>query len=139
MTDTMPDFSITAVRQPKPFKIDEEIYYVSGSQPAGILFDMMGLEERKGMGEQVSVIMRILESSLIPESYERFMANMKKPNGITLDQVLQVMRWTMEQYADRPTQPALSSSGPQDSIGTSSTVGVPTGASIPSHSAPTGF
>lgn len=126
--DPIPEFGGMAVRQPRPFKIDGEVFYVAGSQPAGILFEMAELSGQKDVGAQVKLVLRLLKGLLIPESYDRFVERMKsQTNPITIEQVMKVVNWSMEAYSDRPTSPGTPSSVPSETIGTSLTAGVPVG------------
>jgi hypothetical protein len=112
--------------QPIPFKVTGEVFYAVGSQPAGILLDLAKLNQTKDMGSQVNSVLRLLEGSLIPESFERFKARMYSTDRpITLQHLNAVIAFIMEAQTKYPTQPSSPSPVVSPTTGPSSTVGVP--------------
>jgi hypothetical protein len=86
--------------------------------------------------------LRMLEVVLLPDSLERWQANMRPPDPkwakakqtahrdkmITLQQVMAVYQDLMKEYGRRPTSPSLSSTNGHGGTGGTSTAGAPAGA-----------
>lgn len=121
-TEVIPDFGSMgqAVANPIPFRIDGEVFYAVGSQPAGVLFDMADLGEVKGFDAQVRLLSQFVQSLLVPESFERLKIKMRDPvNPFGFTNLMRMIQWLMEQYSNRPTQPSPPS--PQSFVDTSTT------------------
>lgn len=114
-------------KPPVPFTIDGETFYVAPAAPAGALQDMARIGElakQERMAEMLTMFNGFLSMVLMPESLERFTARMRDPQKpITQAQLTKIVKWLMEHYAGRPTEPASSSQTGQGTTGTSSTDG----------------
>jgi hypothetical protein len=124
-TEVIPDFGSMgqAVANPIPFRIDGEVFYAVGSQPAGVLFDMADLGEVKGFDAQVRLLSQFVQSLLVPESFERLKIKMRDPiNPFGFTNLMRMIQWLMEQYSNRPTQPSPPSPQSFVDMSTTSTV-----------------
>ena len=119
-TEMMPDFGVVDVEPPIPFKIDGEVFYAVGNQPAAVLFDMADMGEAKELNQQIRLLTAFIQGLLLPESFERLKLKMRDPaKPIGFKQLMTMIQWLMEQYGNRPTQPSPSS--PQPSVATNPT------------------
>jgi hypothetical protein len=107
----MKDF--TRKRSEIKFTIDDEVFEAAQAIPADTLLDFavnfQGLDEASGEDQRQSML-TILETVLLPESYQRFrtrMSNQLRP--IELSQANDVIEWIMGEYGMRPTLPSVPS------------------------------
>lgn len=93
---------------PVRFKIDGDIFEAAAALPAGVSHDFALMQSLEA-AEQVVLLGHILESFLLPESAARFASRLRDPvQPITNEQVGQVIKWLVEHYTGRPTEPASS-------------------------------
>jgi len=122
------DFTVKV--KPKRFRIDDDVFEAVKMIPLGLMKDLAGLSDvvkiasiEAGM-EKITALMDLV---LLPDSFEVFNRRLTdKLNPIGDEHLLPVVRWLLEQYTKRPTQPplpSLDSSVPADAS-TSSTAGV---------------
>lgn len=128
------DFTEDAV-PPIPFKIDDDIFYVVGSPPAGALLDLADLAQLgEDPGKAIGAIGSFLDSILLPASAQLFSSRMRNPEKpIRQTQLMKILQWVIQVYGggNRPTVPASPSQAGQVSTGPSTTGTVPTEASTP--------
>jgi len=83
--------------------------------------------------DPVGSLKLVWELVLVPESAERITARLKRghPNPLDIGQAIEICKWLTEEYAQRPTQPSITSSNGSatEPAGTTSTDGQPTEAS----------
>lgn len=125
-------------KAPVPFTIDDEEFHVLGAIPAeevAALLDMQaGLAaEGTGITEQYDGIKRLFESTMIPESWERFVARLgDRSRPIDFNLLTEISSWLSgEVWAARPTSPPPSSTGSPEATGPTSTDGQPAEESTP--------
>lgn len=126
--DPVPDFGMGGQTVPPiPFKIDGEMFYAVGSQPASLIFDLAAMSEGgQDMNTQVKTFTTLIQGMLVPESFERLKAKMRDPlNPLSWAQMMKLIEWLMERYGNRPTTPASSSPQPSVATNLTSTVGAP--------------
>lgn len=135
MTDTIqpivpqdvPDFGIGGVAAPPiPFRVDGEMFYAMGMQPAGLIFDLAGMTKDSTFEAQVQTFTTLIQGMLVPESFERLKIKMRDPiSPLTFPKMMELIQWLMEQYGKRPTTPSSYSQQPSTVTNITSTVGAP--------------
>lgn len=130
-------------KAPVPFTIDDEEFHVLGSVPAeevATLLDMQsGLSgEGVGIADQLGVIKRLFEFTMLPESWERFAARLgDRSRPIDFNLLVEITNWLSgEVWAARPTSPPPSSTESPGDTGSTSTDGAPAEESTPSETTP---
>ena len=124
--------------QPRPFRIDDDVFYVSAVAPAGTLIDLAKLASidqtnAQQMAKAMETLADVLDSVMMPESAVRFAQRMRSPiRPIQAKQVMKIVRWLVQVYSGKDrTAPVSSSPTGLPSTGPSSTDGAPVEASIP--------
>lgn len=133
----MPDFSSSASTEVIKFRIDGDIFEAFADVGADIIMDVtkpvvIGQKENATQEELLEMAekahefnlscMHFLQEVLLPSSRDRFAERLRSATEpITVRQALDVYRFLIQQYSNRPTQPPASSSTGQGGTGTTST------------------
>lgn len=109
---------------------DGEEFVAVPRAPAALFLDMADIATRSA-GERVHAVAEFLDLVVTPESRERLTVRMRDPlRPVDLEQLVDVVKWLIEVYAGRPTEPDSPSSDGQPEtldIGTPSTGTAPGG------------
>jgi hypothetical protein len=117
-------------KEPIPFTLDgpgSETFYATPVAPAGALQDMAAigdLAREQKIPQMLAKLDGLLDMILLEESGARFKGRLRSPGQpVTQQKLMKIIRWLMEQYTGRPTEPASSSATGQVATGPSSTDG----------------
>lgn len=121
--DEIKDFTDRSGAQPKPFKVDDDVFYGAPRLPVKATQLLVSLA-KADVATQLAKIGDILDLILLPGSVGRFVEKMGDPtNPIDDKQLGEIIEWLAEEYTGRPTMPPSSSSTSPTPDGTSSMVG----------------
>lgn len=112
MTNRFKDFgSGTTVDQaPLTFKLHDEEFECRPAVPGKVLLELVANSNEDDGAAIAKTIDSFFETTLMPESYERFLVLAKDPDRIvSVDTLGEITGWLVEQYSGRPQQ------GPEDS------------------------
>lgn len=132
----------TEDKEPKRFRIDDDVFESAASLPVGVVRKFLKLrrtpvdgDDAEQVEDQMLDVTRILDAVLFPASAERFAARLDSvTEPISTKQLKNVMEWLMEEYGERPTPPSSTSSGQPPPTNNISMDGVPHEVSIPETS-----
>jgi len=126
---------------PRPFKIDDDVFYVTSVPPAGALMDLaeMASFDQNNPTHMVRLVGKMssfLDAVMMPESAVRFAERMRSPiKPIKATQIVKILQWLMKVYSggkDQSAQSLHSQAGP-GATGPNSTDGAQPVASTPGN------
>lgn len=88
------------------FTLCGEEFHTIGGLPVNTFLDLDEDEER---GKGIKGIVNLVHDCLVSEDRERFLSTVR--NGVAVGTLMELHRWILSTYADRPT------SGPDSSLG----------------------
>jgi hypothetical protein len=131
----------TRSSEPKRFRIDDDVFECAARLPVGMVQRFIRMtkpvntDDEDAVAARLDAMMEILDSIMFDASAERFAHRMRsKEEPIDTQQMADVMGWLMQEYGERPTVPAPSSSNEPHPNGPTSTDGVQDGESISTDS-----
>lgn len=124
------DFSRPNGNQPKPFKMEDDVFYLLPGIPVDLLVDAANLGkdlgEHSDPAEMIGRVRSLFEVVLIPDSFTRFSERLgSRTEPIDMTQIRNIIPWMLESFGLRPTAPSSASSNgsPAEDGSTSSTDG----------------
>lgn len=96
-----------------------------------VMQDVVALTRDKKITEDFGIVEQIFAQLMFPADFEKIQPRFRREhtNPLGLAQVLEIIEWLVEEYAQRPTEPSVTSSSPSqaetDVTGTALTAGVP--------------
>lgn len=139
----MKDFGSKYHGEPREFAIEGQTYRIAAVLPAGALRDLTRLARladtidanNPNTADTTSLVVGLgdfMDEVMFPESAVRFAKAIRDPERpIGMEQINDVLRWMVEEYSARPTQPLSPSPTGQSGTGTVSTAGPQPTESIP--------
>lgn len=121
-----------------PFAIDDEEFHVLGAIPAEELAQLLDLQqglsgEGVGLKEQFEGIKQVLQFTMLPESWDRFVGRLAdRSRPVDFNLLLEITNWLSgDVWSARPTQPQQPSTEPSEPDGGTSTGNAATEESTP--------
>ena len=104
----------SADAEPISFKLAGEDFHCRPQIPGKVMLDLASKTgDEENPTQSARMIDEFFRIALLPESHERFTALTLDPDRIiTMEQLMEIVSWLVEVYAERPTsRPEVSSNG----------------------------